>query len=147
MRNSGRLIDSYVDAHKYVFGKAGAGVRRAGSGRGIGVAVGGDRIVPALLPRAEKSGRLREQIVVLEPDLHDDITALEGADFAEIEAHAAGEQFDLAIGNSKGYGFTRKLQIPLIRVCFPVHDRWTGRGCCTSGYPGAQQLFDRIVMR
>lgn len=70
---------------------------------------------------------------------------IEGADFSEIEAHAAGQHFDLAIGNSKGYGFSRKLQIPLVRVGFPIHDRVDGPRLLHIGYRGAQQLFDRIV--
>ena len=77
--------------------------------------------------------------------MHDDVTAIEGADFSEIEAHAAGQHFDLAIGNSKGYGFSRKLQIPLVRVGFPIHDRVDGPRLLHIGYRGAQQLFDRIV--
>ena len=77
--------------------------------------------------------------------MHDDVTALEGADFSEIEAHAAGQHFDLAIGNSKGYGLSRKLQIPLVRVGFPIHDRVDGPRLLHVGYRGAQQLFDRIV--
>ena len=73
------------------------------------------------------------------------VTVLEGADFAEIEAHAAGQRLDLAIGNSKGYGLSRKLQIPLVRVGFPIHDRVDGPRLLHVGYRGAQQLFDRIV--
>jgi nitrogenase molybdenum-iron protein NifN len=77
--------------------------------------------------------------------LREDIEALEGADFAEIEAHAAGQHFDLALGSSKGYGFSRKLQIPLVRVGFPIHDRVDGPRLLHIGYRGAQRLFDQIV--
>ena len=95
--------------------------------------------------RAERAAACASKSSPLEPDLHDDVTVLEGADFSEIEAHAAGQHFDLAIGNSKGYGLSRKLQIPLVRVGFPIHDRVDGPRLLHIGYRGAQQLFDRIV--
>ena len=37
------------------------------------------------------------------------------------------------------------MNIPLIRVGFPVHDRVDGPRLLHVGYRGAQQLFDRIV--
>ena len=67
------------------------------------------------------------------------------SDFAEIEDHAAGNASDLVIGNSKGYGLARKLQMPLVRVGFPIHDRVDGPRLLHLGYRGAQQLFDRIA--
>ena len=39
----GRLVDSYVDAHKYIFGKRAAHLWRTRSCRGIGLAAGRDR--------------------------------------------------------------------------------------------------------
>jgi nitrogenase molybdenum-iron protein NifN len=141
----GRLIDSYVDAHKYVFGKRAVVYGEQDLVVGLASLLAEIGIVPALCASGGRSGCLREQIVVLEPDLHDDITAIEGADFSEIEAHATGQNFDLAVGNSKGYGFSRKMQIPLVRVGFPIHDRVDGPRLLHIGYRGAQQLFDRIV--
>jgi nitrogenase molybdenum-iron protein NifN len=141
----GRLIDSYVDAHKYVFGKRAVVYGEQDLVVGLASLLAEIGIVPALCASGGRSGCLREQIVALEPDLHDDITAIEGADFSEIEVHATGQHFDLAVGNSKGYGFSRKLQIPLVRVGFPIHDRVDGPRLLHIGYRGAQQLFDRIV--
>ena len=54
-------------------------------------------------------------------------------------------QPDLVIGNSKGYGLARRLEIPLIRVGFPIHDRVDGPRLLHVGYRGTQQLFDRIA--
>jgi nitrogenase molybdenum-iron protein NifN len=141
----GRLIDSYVDAHKHVFGKRAVVYGEQELVVGLASLLAEIGIVPALCASGGKTGRLAEQIVAAEPDLQDDITALEGADFSEIEAHAAGQRFDLAVGNSKGYGFSRRLQIPLVRVGFPIHDRVDGPRLLHIGYHGAQQLFDRIV--
>ena len=53
---------------------------------------------------------------------------------------------DLVIGNSKGYRvLARDLNVPLIRVGFPIHDRFGAQRVQHLGYAGAQILFDRIV--
>jgi nitrogenase molybdenum-iron protein NifN len=52
---------------------------------------------------------------------------------------------DFFIGSSKGYSVSRKLNVPLIRVGFPIHDRIGGQRVLHLGYRGAQELFDRIV--
>ena len=39
----------------------------------------------------------------------------------------------------------RELSVPLIRVGFPVHDRFGAQRLAHIGYRGTQQLFDRIV--
>jgi nitrogenase molybdenum-iron protein NifN len=141
----GRLIDSYVDAHKYVFGKRAVLYGEQDLVVGLASLLAEVGIVPALCASGAKTGRLGEQITAASPELREDIEALEGADFAEIEAHAAGQHFDLALGSSKGYGFSRKLQIPLVRVGFPIHDRVDGPRLLHIGYRGAQRLFDQIV--
>lgn len=120
-----RLVDSYVDAHKAVFGA--------------------------------------RALIYGDPDLRDGLSALcaevgmrvlqavdGGRGFAEIEAAAedaaaAGEGADLLIGNSKGYKAAKKLGLPLVRVGFPIHDRFGGQRIGTLGYRGTQELFDRIA--
>jgi nitrogenase molybdenum-iron protein NifN len=141
----GRLIDSYVDAHKYIFGKHAALYGEQDLVVGMASLLAEIGVVPSLCASGGKSGRMRDQIVALEPELHGDIAVLEGADFADIEHHAAETELDLAIGNSKGYSLARKLNIPLIRVGFPIHDRIDGPRTLHIGYRGAQQLFDRIA--
>jgi nitrogenase molybdenum-iron protein NifN len=49
------------------------------------------------------------------------------------------------IGHSKGYTLARKFGLPLIRVGFPIHDRFGGQRILHVGYRGAQMLLDRIV--
>ena len=38
-----------------------------------------------------------------------------------------------------------ELNVPLIRVGFPIHDRIGGQRVLHLGYRGAQELYDRIV--
>jgi nitrogenase molybdenum-iron protein NifN len=140
----GRLIDAYVDAHKYVFGKRALVYGEQDLVVGLAALLAEVGIVPAICASGAKTGRLRQQITALEPELADEITVMEGVDFTEIESFAAEQRIDLAIGNSKGYGLARRLKIPLIRVGFPIHDRVDGPRVVHVGYRGAQQLFDRI---
>ena len=52
---------------------------------------------------------------------------------------------DFLIGSSKGYKISRSLNVPLIRVGFPIHDRIGGQRVLHLGYRGAQELYDHIV--
>jgi nitrogenase molybdenum-iron protein NifN len=74
-----------------------------------------------------------------------EVMVLEDVDFTDIEEQAIRNKIDLIVGNSKGYKLSRKLDVPLIRVGFPVHDRIDGPRILHLGYRGAQQLFDRIT--
>lgn len=141
----GRLIDSYVDAHKYVFGKRAVVYGDQDLVVALASLLVEIGIVPVLCASGAKSGRLRERILALEPELAHDVTILEGVDFAGIEEHAERLKPDLLIGNSKGYKLSRKLGVPLVRVGFPIHDRIDGPRLVHVGYRGAQQLFDRIA--
>jgi len=51
---------------------------------------------------------------------------------------------DIIIGNSKGYKMARKLNVPIVRVGFPIHDRIGGQRQLHVGYRGTQNLFDLI---
>jgi nitrogenase molybdenum-iron protein NifN len=69
----------------------------------------------------------------------------QGVDFAAIREIALGLSAEFLIGNSKGAAIARELDIPLIRVGFPIHDRIGGQRILHLGYRGAQQLFDTIA--
>lgn len=121
----GRLLDSYVDGHKYLFGK------RA-------LLYGDPDFVGALAAFLKEIGMTP---VLPEGD---------GRDFAQAEAAcgasaADGAPVDLVIGNGKGYKTAAKIGAPLVRVGFPIHDRFGGQRVRVLGYGGTQELFDRIV--
>ena len=65
----------------------------------------------------------------------------EGMDFFDIAEQAESLGPDLLVGHSKGYPLARKLNIPLIRVGFPIHDRIGGQRIIHIGYRGAQQAY------
>lgn len=140
-----RLIDAYVDGHKYVFGKK--AVLYGPEDMVIAMAAFLNEIgmIPALCGTGEKKGKLADSLrEVLGSNFHK-ITALEDVDFIKLEERAAGMDVDMVIGNSNGYKLARQLNVPLIRVGLPIHDRIGAARIATLGYQGTQELFDRIV--
>jgi nitrogenase molybdenum-iron protein NifN len=141
----GRLVDAYVDAHKYVFGKRTIVYGEQDLVVGLASLLAEIGMIPVMCASGAETGRLAERIAEVAPDLTSEISVLEGADFAEIEDRTAELAPDIMIGNSKGYRLSHKLGIPLIRVGLPIHDRIDGPRILHVGYRGAQQLLDRIA--
>ncbi|MEW5949989.1 MAG: nitrogenase component 1 [Thermodesulfobacteriota bacterium] len=146
LHERGRLIDAYVDGHKYVFGKKAIVYGEEDLVVGITAFMAEIGIRPVLCASGGQSGRFREAIEEVTASLLPDPPIVhEGMDFYEIAEEAEGCAPDLIIGNSKGYPLARQRQIPLIRVGFPIHDRFGGQRILHIGYRGAQNLLDRIV--
>jgi len=145
-RQKWRLVDAYVDGNKYVsrkraviYGEEDFVVSLAGFLAEIG-------IIPVLCASGGNSGRLEQALKKTLPEtVLSQVSIQDDMDFARMEAQARGLSPDLVIGNSKGYAMARRLDIPLVRVGFPVHDRVGGARILHIGYKGAQQLFDTIV--
>jgi nitrogenase molybdenum-iron protein NifN len=146
MAERGRLIDSYVDGHKYVmaakavvYGEADMVIGMAGFLEEIG-------IIPVICATGERNGQLERELSAILPDYETrGIHIMEDADFIDIESAAETLDADFFIGNSKGYAMARRLKLPMIRIGFPVHDRLGGARRLHIGYRGTQQLFDEIA--
>jgi nitrogenase molybdenum-iron protein NifN len=145
LQERGRLIDSYIDGHKYVFEKKAVVYGEEDMVVGLVSFLAEIGIIPVLCASGGESGRLAQAIQEVAPEMASKITVREGMDFMEIAVEAEQMGADLLIGNSKGYQIARKLGIPLVRVGFPIHDRIGGQRILHLGYRGAQQLFDRIT--
>ena len=141
----GRLIDSYVDAHKYVFGKRAIVYGEEDLVVGLAALLAEIGIIPVLCASGGKSGALRQAIAEVAPSSPGVTEVCDDTDFMSIGEKAKLLKPDLLIGNSKGYAIARELGIPLVRVGFPIHDRIGGQRILHLGYRGTQQLFDRIV--
>ncbi|MDH3328852.1 MAG: nitrogenase [Desulfobulbaceae bacterium] len=142
----GRLVDAYVDGHKYVFGKKAIIYGEEDLVVGMTAFLAEIGIRPVLCASGGRSGLLAEairkstvDILREQPDVHEDM------DFYEISEMAESLKPDLIVGHSKGYPLSRKLNIPLIRVGFPIHDRVGGQRILHLAYQGAQQLFDTVT--
>ena len=143
-RERGRLVDAYVDAHKYVFGQRVAIIAE----EDLAVALAGwlaeIGAKPVLVASGGHSGHLQAVLTDMGLDAAQ-IRVLEDADFTRVEAAAAELQPDLILGSSKAAGLARNLKAPLVRVGFPIHDRFGAQRLAHLGYGGTQQLFDRVV--
>jgi len=146
MAERGRLIDSMVDGHKYLSGKRAVIYGEEDLVVGLAAFLFEIGVIPVLCASGGKSGHLAEAIsAVTDGILLERPLVREGTDFFEIAEEATALMPDLIIGHSKGYPLARKLNIPLIRLGFPIHDRMGGQRILHLGYRGAQRLFDEIV--
>lgn len=139
----GRLLDSYADGHKYVFGK------RVGLYGEPELVVGLAKLLaeigakPVLCATGARNHALSKALEQLPDGLV--VEVLDDTDFANIEKGCRRTEVELLIGSSKGYGMARRLGVPLIRTGFPIHDRiGAGRLLCV-GYRGTLSFFDTLV--
>ncbi|HEX2934227.1 MAG TPA: nitrogenase component 1 [Bacteroidales bacterium] len=144
-RERGRLIDAYVDGHKYAFGK------RA-------IVYGEEDLVLSMVAFLEEIGidtvlagsggessTLKREIDKISNGRLSNTKVLNDLDFETINELADELKPDIFIGNSKGYYIARRLGKPLVRIGFPIHDRFGAQRLQHIGYRGTQQLFDRII--
>ncbi|MBI5556619.1 MAG: nitrogenase [Deltaproteobacteria bacterium] len=142
----GRLVDAYVDGHKYVFGKKAIIYGEEDLVVGLTAMLAEIGVMPILCASGGRSGSMASAIAAATDGvLTEQPLVYEGMDFFDIAEEAERLGPDLLVGHSKGYPLARKLNIPLIRVGFPIHDRIGGQRILHLGYRGAQQLFDLVV--
>lgn len=142
----GRLIDAFVDGHKYVSGVKAVVYGEEDLVVGIAAMLSEIGITPVLCASGGKSGRLATAIEEVTSDVISEPPQVrEGVDFYEIAGLAEELEPDLLVGNSKGFRLARQLGIPLIRVGFPIHDRFGAQRILHLGYRGTQSLLDTIV--
>ena len=145
-KERGRLVDAYVDGHKYVFGKRAVVYGEEDMIVGLCSFLAEIGIRPVLCASGGTSGKLEQAIAAATAEtLPEQPQVFEGMDFFEISEMAQQLDLDLVVGHSKGYPLAKKLHIPLIRVGFPIHDRVGGQRLLHLGYAGAQQLFDTVA--
>jgi nitrogenase molybdenum-iron protein NifN len=141
----GRLIDSFVDAHKHVSGKRAVVYGEEDLIVGLVSFLTEIGVKPVMCVSGAKSGKLAAAVAAVAGEMASEIMVCDGTDFVDMTERVAELEPDLLIGSSKGFKTAKQLDIPLIRVGFPVHDRIGGARVLHIGYRGAQQLFDRIA--
>jgi len=140
-----RLVDAYVDAHKYVAGKTAAVYGEPDLVVALAAFLSEIGIRPVVCATGSKVKNWRELLANEIDGGVDDIETIAGADHAKLATHARELKPDLLVGASKGYPLARELGIPLVRIGFPIHDRIGGQRMLSVGYRGTQELFDRVV--
>jgi nitrogenase molybdenum-iron protein NifN len=110
-----RLIDSFVDGHKYVsgiravvYGEEDLVVAMVSFLREIG-------IIPVLCASGGKSGLMEKTIAAMVPEYQSLGICIQGnVDFIDIEKQAVELSPDIIIGSSKGYQLSRRFGKPLV---------------------------------
>jgi nitrogenase molybdenum-iron protein NifN len=147
-KQRGRLVDLYFDGHKYVSMKRAVIYGEEDLVVGLAAFAAETGIKPVLCATGGESGKLKETLQEVLGDLFsDEIIVGQGMTFDAMETtiHDLNLQPDLFIGNSKGYYLARKLDIPIVRTGFPVHDRIGAQHNRLLGYEGTTILFEQIV--
>jgi nitrogenase molybdenum-iron protein NifN len=144
-RERGRLVDSLIDGHKYVFEKRAIVYGEEDLVVGLASFLCEIGVTPVLCATGGHSGHFEKALREAAPSLPAESMVKERFDFAEIAELAPSLKPDLFVGSSKGYRTARELKLPLVRVGFPIHDRIGGQRVLHLGYRGAQELHDRIV--
>jgi nitrogenase molybdenum-iron protein NifN len=142
----GRLVDAFVDGHKYLYGKRAVVYGEEDLVTGLVsflTEIGMHVVLAATGAKGKGLDSVIEEVVgdvtTQRPEVR------EGVDFQDIADQAEDLAPDLLVGHSKGYRYAREWGVPLLRVGFPIHDRFGGQRIPHLGYRGAQSLFDRIV--
>ncbi|GAB7024144.1 nitrogenase component 1 [Salidesulfovibrio brasiliensis] len=142
----GRLVDAYVDGHKYVFGKRAVVYGEENLVVALTAFLAEIGVQPVLVGTgAEGKGIAASIEAACEGVLPELPLVREGVDFHDIAEEAETMSPELVLGNSKGQRYARAWNAPLIRVGFPIHDRFGGQRLKTVSYEGTQELYDRIV--
>lgn len=145
-KQRGRLVDLYIDGHKYVSGKRAVVYGEEDLVVALAAFLSEIGIKPVLCATGGESGKLRETLKNVLGDLYDDSMLIgQGMNFERMEEQMKNLNIDLMVGNSKGYYLARKFDIPIIRVGFPIHDRIGAQHQRTLGYEGTTILFEQIV--
>ena len=144
-KERGRLIDAYIDGHKYVFGKRAVIYGEVDLVAALASFLDEIGIAPVLCATGAATGKLESILKAGAAHAGKDMAVIEDNDFIGILEACEEVKPDIIIGNSKGYFLARKLGIPLVRVGFPIHDRIGGQRVLHVGYRGSQRLFDSIV--
>ena len=142
----GRLVDAMVDGHKYVFGKKAVVYGEEDFVVAMVAFLAEIGVRPVLAATGSKSKSFIPAITRACEGVCPDLPLMRtGADFYEIQEEARDMEPDFLLGHSKGYKFARSADIPLIRVGFPIHDRFGGQRTLHIGYSGALSLLDTII--
>jgi nitrogenase molybdenum-iron protein NifN len=139
-----RLIDAYIDGHKYCNGKRALIYGEEDFVAALASFLDEIGVVPVIAATGAESKGFRTRIEGSLRNTREKTEILDNADFSTILEKAKDLEPDFVMGHSKGLYLARNLDIPLIRCGFPVHDRIGGQRILHLGYRGTLNLFDLV---
>ena len=143
-KERGRLVDAYIDGHKYVNRKRAIIYGEEDFVRALASFLDEIGIVPVIAATGAENQDFRSRFRSVLRNTNEELEIMDDADFAGILERAQFLKPDLVIGHSKGLYLARNLGIPLVRCGFPIHDRIGGQRVLHLGYRGTLNLFDLI---
>lgn len=144
----GRLVDAYIDAHKYFFNKRVILIADPDMLIGLAAFCLEIGLQPVLCGSSTPSAALNDQLQSVlrgNPLLGGEVKILNDTDYASIGEMSAALKPDMILAPSKAYPLSKQLGVPLVRVGFPIHDRFGAQRLMHVGYRGTQQLLDRVA--
>lgn len=141
----GRLLDSYCDGHKFVFEKKAVVFGDEDLVVSLAMFLLEIGMIPVICATGAVKTVFKKIIVSKASEMGHEVFIKEDSDFEDILTDAKELGPDIIIGNSKGYYLKKNLDVPLLRVGFPIHDRIGAARLLHLGYRGTQQLYDRLV--
>ena len=140
-----RLLDAYVDAHKILAGQRAVVFGDEDTAIALALFLAEIGVAPVLVASGG-TGALAASAVSAYPQLKGfDAAFLPDTDFARLGEAAKQAEPTLLVGHSKGAKLARELDLPLVRLGFPVHDRFGAARLSSLGYAGTHRLFDDVV--
>ena len=140
-----RLLDAMVDAHKYLFGQRAVIYGDAEFVIAMTSFLVDAGIFPVVCASGGGNARYVAEIETITGSLDTPPAILREADFDDIYDHTLAAGADLLIGNSKGNHIARRINVPLVRVGYPIHDRIGAQRILHTGYRGAMNLLDILT--
>lgn len=145
IKERSRLVDAMVDCHKYLSGKKTVIYGEPDLVSGILSFCLELGMKPVLVAMGDATSEFVEEVRDVLKGYDNQCLMLFGNDFDEMERKIEKLKPDIMIGNSNGRRISEKLNIPLVRVGFPIHDRVGGSRIIHICYDGALNLLDRIT--
>lgn len=149
-KERGRYVDAMIDSHKYcaqgraaIFGEADfvyAVTRLCCESGIIPVVAATGSVCPELRALLEEEMAQAAATQFVERTVISD-----DCDFDTIGAYCEELGVNLMIGSSDGRRLEHKLDIPLVRCAFPIHDRVGGQRVKTLLYEGSLSLLDQAA--
>ena len=140
----GRLIDAYIDGHKYCFGKRAVIYGEEDFVISLAAFLNEIGIIPVLAATGAQSESFATRLRAVLKNCREEPVIADDSDFATMLEQAKKLAPDFVMGNSKGFYLAKNLDIPLVRCGFPIHDRIGGQRILHLGYRGTLNLFDCV---
>ncbi len=140
----GRLVDAYIDGHKYCFGKKAIVYGEEDLVVALCAFLCEIGVRPVIAATGAESAIFKARLAEVSGPAGTEQLVMDDTDFATVLEEARSLKADLVMGNSKGFFLSRNLGLPLVRCGFPVHDRVGGQRILHLGYRGTMNLFDLV---